>query len=227
MTDTIQDTTDTTTLKIKPTDALIIIDPQVDFCPGGALAVEGGNEIMPLINLLNKQFKAAGAIRVLSKDWHTSDQISFASFHGVAPFSEIDVSYGKQTMWPDHCVQGTPGAEVHPSLNLDDDVHVILKGTNPRVDSYSAFFENDHETSTGLGEWLKEKGVKRIFLVGLAYDFCVAYSAIDAVEKFKLKATIIKDATRGIGLNGSIEAAEAKFEEVGVQVIDNLNPYKD
>lgn len=210
-------------MKIDPnTDVLIIIDPQNDFCPGGALAVEGGDEIMGQISTFAERFKHV----VLTQDWHPQNQISFASNHaGGAPFSNVLVEYGEQTLWPDHCVQGTPGAEFHPDLNVPHAEVIIRKGNNPDVDSYSAFFENDHKTSTGLGGWLKERDLKRAFFVGLAYDFCVAYSAIDAKTVFGLDAVVVKDLTRGIGLpvdpeTDTIEQAERNFETNDVVVMD-------
>ena len=204
--------------KVEPTDALIIIDPQNDFCPGGSLAVSGGDEIMPLINDIASMFRTV----VITQDWHPQDQISFASNHHAAPFTEFAAPYGAQVLWPDHCVQGTKGAELHPTLNVLNVQAIIRKGTNPAVDSYSAFYENDGVTTTGLGPYLKALGIKRVVLVGLAYDFCVGFSALDAVQKAGLEgAVIVKDATRAIDMGGSVEAIEAKFAEAGVFVINS------
>lgn len=206
-------------IKLTARDALIIIDPQVDFCPGGALAVEGGHEIIPAINVLALEFREAGAAVVATQDWHPQNQISFASTHGLEPFSKIQVEYGEQDMWPDHCVNGTVGAEFHPSLNTNPVQMVIRKGTNPAVDSYSAFYENDKKTKTGLTGYLRAMGVKRVFLVGLAYDYCVGDSALDAV-KDGFEAIVIKDLTRAI----STEKAGImrwKHDEAGVQTINS------
>jgi nicotinamidase/pyrazinamidase len=209
---------------LTPTDALIIVDPQIDFMPGGALAVAGGQEIVPLANWYSRLFGDAGATVVITQDWHSQDQISFASNHkGKKPFTNIKVKYGEQTLWPDHCVQGSVGAEFHPALNLSRANAVFQKGADAKVDSYSAFYENDRETSTGLGEWLKERGITRIFVIGLAYDFCVAYTAIHGAEKESLETIVLKDATRAIGLGDSIDFAESEFKRVGVRVVDNLN----
>lgn len=212
--------------EILSTDALIVVDPQLDFMPGGSLAVTDGDEIVPLINQLTKQFDKAGATIVATQDWHTRDQVSFASNHGVAPFTEVEVSYGPQTTWPDHCIQGSTGADFHPYLDVKKVVLIIRKGANPAIDSYSAFNENDKTTSTGLAGYLKARGVKRVFLVGLAYDYCVGYSALDAVTE-GFEAIIIKDATRAIDLGGTVAIMEDKFETAGVQLIDNLNPFRE
>lgn len=203
-------------IKINPkTDALIIVDPQNDFCPGGALAVPGGDEVMPIINKIADLFEVV----VVTQDWHPADQISFASNHdGGAPFSVAEVAYGKQVLWPDHCVQGTPGANFHPALEVNASV-VIRKGANPTVDSYSAFFENDGQTSTGLGGYLKDRKITRIFVVGLAYDFCVGYSALDGHDRHGLIGFVVKDATRAIDLNGSVADIEGSFDKSGVRVI--------
>ncbi len=202
---------------IKETDALLIIDPQNDFCSGGALAVPGGDKIMPTINtIMLLPFRT----RVASRDWHHQDQISFASNHeGTQPFSTINVEYGEQVLWPDHCIAGTLGAEFHRDIVKSMFNAIISKGSNSLVDSYSAFFENDHKTPTGLGGYLSELGIRRVYLTGLAYDFCVGYTAIDAVERHGLEAIIVKDATASIDLNGSVAAIEERFKQVGVQTI--------
>lgn len=215
----------TDTIDIMSTDALIVVDPQVDFCPGGKLAVADGDETIPLINQLIKRFDDAGATVVATQDWHTQDQISFASNHGVNPFTTVEVTYGPQTTWPDHCLQGSEGAEFHPALRTDKVDLIIRKGANPAIDSYSAFNENDKTTSTGLAGYLKSRGIKRVFLVGLAYDYCVGYSALDAVTE-GFDATIIKDACRAIDLGGTVAIMEEKFAAAGVKLVDNLNPFR-
>lgn len=203
-------------LQIGPTDVLVVIDPQVDFCPGGALAVPGGDEVMPLINQIAQRFEHV----VVTQDWHPRDQVSFASNHpGAAPFSTIEVAYGPQTLWPDHCMQGTPGAELHPGLDLPRAQLVLRKGFNSGVDSYSAFFENDKTTATGLSGYLRQRGFKRCVFVGLALDFCVRYSAEDAVRE-GFEAVVIPDACRAIDLDGSRAAALAAFEALGVTLAD-------
>src|ERR1700736_4488128 len=158
------------------TDALLVIDLQNDFCPGGALAVTGGDEIVPLVNLLAEKFSHV----LLTQDWHPANHISFASAHpGSMPYQTISAPYGRQTLWPDHCVQGTPGADFHPALLVPHAELILRKGFRSNIDSYSAFLENDHFTATGLAGYLRERGLRRLFLCGLAYDFCVRYSAID------------------------------------------------
>ena len=219
---------------ISRSDALLIIDPQNDFCPGGALAVVGGDEIMTPIAQLAKRFRDAGALVAISQDWHPAAHSSFASSHaGGTPFGTIEVDYGTQVLWPDHCVQGSRGAEFHEDLvesgGVDAAAIVIRKGRHQAVDSYSAFYENDRVTTTGLGGYLKAMGVTRLFLVGLAYDFCVAYSALDAVEREGLSAIVLKDLTRAIampfpkgdsGPASTIEEVESQFRRAGV-VIDS------
>ncbi|HEY0026466.1 MAG TPA: bifunctional nicotinamidase/pyrazinamidase [Allosphingosinicella sp.] len=205
-------------------DALVIIDPQNDFCPGGALAVAGGDEIMAPIGALAARFETV----VITQDWHTSDHQSFASAHGREPFSAIDLPYGSQVLWPDHCVQGTEGADFHADLYGSGAVTraklILRKGYNPAVDSYSAFYENDKVTATGLGGWLRDKGVGRVFFVGLAYDFCVAWSALDAVKREGIEAVVVKDLTRAIAMPGeggapdTVAAAEQSFSAAGVTV---------
>jgi nicotinamidase/pyrazinamidase len=192
--------------------ALIVIDVQNDFCPGGALAVPGGDEIVEPINRLIERF----ANVVLTQDWHPPNHSSFASSHrGSAPFSTIEMPYGAQTLWPDHCVQGWAGAEFHKKLAWTKAQLIIRKGFRKTVDSYSAFFENDHKTATGLGGYLRERGIGKIVLAGLATDFCVAYSARDAA-RLCLSASVLIDATRAIDLNGSLVAAEKEMRAAGV-----------
>lgn len=192
--------------------ALIVIDMQYDFCPGGALAVTGGDEIIPEINRLVASHEHV----VLTQDWHPAGHSSFASSHaGKAPFETIEMAYGPQTLWPDHCVQGTRGAEFHDALEWTKAELVIRKGFRKAIDSYSAFFENDHRTPTGLGGYLKERGISAVTLCGLATDFCVAFSAIDAARQ-GLSTTVVVDACRGIDLGGSMAAMSEKMRTEGV-----------
>ena len=192
--------------------ALIVIDAQVDFCPGGRLAVAGGDEIMAPINDLMADYDAV----ILTQDWHPADHSSFADNHpGAAPFSLVQMEYGPQVLWPQHCVIGSPGAGFHPALAVDVADMIIRKGYNPEIDSYSAFFENDHRTRTGLEGYLRERGLMRVDFVGLAHDFCVAWSAIDAA-KLGFTARVIEDATRAIDLNGSRAAAREAMRAAGV-----------
>jgi nicotinamidase/pyrazinamidase len=213
------------TYEIGAGDALVIVDPQNDFCPGGALAVAGGNEIMAPVAALARRFRAAGGLVVITQDWHPRDHKSFASSHqGGSPFGTAQMPYGEQVLWPDHCVQGTAGADFHPDLApAVEAAHLIVrKGYNAEVDSYSAFFENDRTTATGLGGWLREKGVRRCFFVGLAYDFCVAYSALDAAQRHGIEAIVLKDLTRAIampaGEGTTVDAVERQFGGGGVAV---------
>ncbi|MFC3084630.1 bifunctional nicotinamidase/pyrazinamidase [Tabrizicola soli] len=196
------------------TEALIVIDVQNDFCPGGALAVAGGNEIISRINALMDDFAAV----VLTQDWHPPNHASFAANHpGAAPFSLTEMPYGPQVLWPTHCVQGTEGAAFHPDLRTDPAQLVIRKGFRPGIDSYSAFFENDRTTATGLEGYLKNRGITAITLVGLATDYCVAYSAIDA-RRLGFAATVLEEACRGIDLNGSLASAREDMRAAGVLV---------
>lgn len=200
------------TAHLTSADALIVIDLQNDFCPGGALAVSGGDEIVPLVNRL----AAAHEHVILTQDWHPKSHSSFASSHpGTAPFGSIELAYGTQTLWPDHCVQGTKGAEFHSGLDWTKAELVIRKGFRAPIDSYSAFFENDRKTPTGLAGYLRERGLTRLTLVGLATDFCVAYSALDA-RKLGFETRVALDACRAIDLGGSLAAAEEQMREAGV-----------
>lgn len=195
--------------------ALLIIDVQKDFCPGGALAVADGDAVVPLINSLSPLFGA----RVITQDWHPDDHLSFASQHpGAAPFSMTEMPYGPQVLWPDHCIQGTDGAWLHSELVTQNCDLVIRKGFRREIDSYSAFFENDHTTPTGLAGYLRERGFARVALVGLATDFCVRFSAVDAA-KLGFEATVIDDACRAIDLDGSLDAARAEMAGVGVNIV--------
>ncbi|GHG14019.1 bifunctional nicotinamidase/pyrazinamidase [Paracoccus aerius] len=196
------------------TTALIVIDMQTDFCPGGALAVAGGDDIVTPINALMRDF---GAV-VLTQDWHPADHASFASNHpGTAPFSLTQMPYGPQVLWPDHCVIDTPGADFHPGLDLSRADLVIRKGFRPGIDSYSAFFENDRATPTGLAGYLRDRGLSDLTFVGLAHDFCVAWSAIDAA-RLGFTATVIEAATRAIDLDGSRDRARADMRAAGVNL---------
>ena len=196
------------------TTALIVIDMQTDFCPGGALAVAGGDDIVTPINALMRDF---GAV-VLTQDWHPADHASFASNHpGTAPFSLTQMPYGPQVLWPNHCVIGTPGADFHPGLDLSRADLVIRKGFRPGIDSYSAFFENDRATPTGLAGYLRDRGLSELTFVGLAHDFCVAWSAIDAA-RLGFTATVIEAATRAIDLDGSRDRARADMRAAGVNL---------
>jgi Amidases related to nicotinamidase len=195
--------------------ALIVIDVQNDFCPGGALAVERGDEVVPLINGLIKRFDHV----ILTQDWHPAGHSSFASSHpGKLPFETVEMPYGEQTLWPDHCVQGTPGAEFHPQLEWTKAELVIRKGFRKAIDSYSAFFENDHQTPTGLAGYLRERGFTKVTFAGLATDFCVAYSAIDA-RRQGFEASVILQACRGIDLAGSMETMTQRMRDAGVALI--------
>ena len=193
-------------------DALLVIDVQNCFIPGGSLAVGKGDEVVPIINRLAKSF----ATVVLTQDWHTPAHLSFASAHaGKKPFETVKLPYGDQVLWPDHCVQGTPGADFAPGLSIPHAGLVLRKGWNRSVDSYSAFNEADGKP-TGLTAYLKQRDIKRVFLAGLATDFCVSWSAVDA-RKAGFTAAVIEDACRAIDLNGSLAAAWAKMTKAGVQ----------
>ena len=197
-----------------PDSALIVIDMQYDFCPGGALAVEGGDEIVQGINALMADFPAV----VLTQDWHPEGHSSFASSHpGKEPFSMTEMPYGPQVLWPDHCVQGSRGAQFHDGLNTDRADLIVRKGYNPRIDSYSAFFENDHETPTGLEGYLRTRGIEKLTMVGLATDFCVNFSAVDAA-KLGFDVTLREDLCRAIDMDGSLKAAMEGMRGAGVVV---------
>lgn len=198
----------------EPHEALLVIDVQNDFCPGGALAVEGGDQIVHGINELLSQFH----VRVFTQDWHPSGHSSFASQHeGLDPFSVTGFPYGPQVLWPDHCVQGSHGAEFHSDLNTDPADLIIRKGFRTSIDSYSAFFENDHKTPTGLEGYLRTRGVTHVTCVGLALDFCVNFSAVDAA-KLGFAVSVRKDLTRAIDLDGSLAAAREGMRAAGVSL---------
>lgn len=193
------------------THALVVIDMQNDFCPGGALAVTGGDDIVDGINALMADFETV----ILTQDWHPAGHSSFASSHpGAAPMQVVDMPYGPQVLWPDHCIQGTPGAAFHQGLRTDGDL-IIRKGYNPAIDSYSAFFENDHTTPTGLEGYLRTRGITTLTMVGLALDFCVNYSAVDAA-KLGFDVTVRTLLSRGIDVGGSLDAALVGMKAAGV-----------
>lgn len=195
------------------TQALIVIDVQNDFCPGGALAVEGGDQIISGINALMDDAAAV----ILTQDWHPDGHSSFASQHdGLEPFQTTEMPYGTQVLWPDHCIQGSTGAAFHADLRNDGDL-IIRKGFNPAIDSYSAFFENDHKTPTGLEGYLRSRGLSRLTMVGLATDFCVAYSAIDAA-KLGFEVSVRTDLCRAIDLDGSLAGALETMKKAGVEL---------
>ncbi|WP_116085311.1 bifunctional nicotinamidase/pyrazinamidase [Tropicimonas sp. IMCC34011] len=196
------------------TDALIVIDVQNDFCPGGALAVAGGDEVVPRINAMMDAYP----IRVLTQDWHPAGHSSFASEHPAkAPMDMIEMPYGPQVLWPDHCVQGSDGAAFHVDLRTDPADLIVRKGFRKAVDSYSAFFENDHVTPTGLEGYLRSRGAERLVMVGLATDFCVNYSALDAA-KLGFDVTVDLSACRGIDFSGSLDAALEGLRAAGVRL---------
>jgi nicotinamidase/pyrazinamidase len=203
-------------MRIDASDVLIVIDVQNDFCPGGALAVPRGDEVVAPILGIAPRFRHT----ILTQDWHPADHTSFAASHaGKKPYESIELAYGAQTLWPAHCTQGTPGADFFPTLRLPQAELILRKGFRPQVDSYSAFFENDRATTTGLAGYLRERGLTRVFLAGLAYDYCVGYSALDA-RRLGFPAVVLRDACRAIDLNGSVAAMEAQFAEAGVAVIE-------
>ncbi|WP_368744656.1 bifunctional nicotinamidase/pyrazinamidase [Desertibaculum subflavum] len=193
--------------------ALVVIDVQNDFCPGGALAVPDGDAVVPAINRLMPHFPRV----VLTQDWHPRGHLSFAASHpGRQPFETVAVDYGPQVLWPDHCVQGTQGAAFHPDLATAAAALILRKGMNPKVDSYSAFFENDRRTATGLAGYLSGLGVRRLYFCGLATDFCVLYSALDA-RALGFACTLVEDACRGIDLDGSLGMAVQKMREHDIE----------
>lgn len=196
--------------------ALIVIDVQNDFCPGGALAVAGGDQIVGGINVLMGEFDKV----ILTQDWHPAGHSSFASAHaGGQAFGQIEMPYGPQTLWPDHCIQGTTGADFHGDLNTDCADLIIRKGYNPAIDSYSAFFENDRTTPTGLKGYLRTRGIDDLTLVGLAADYCVNYSALDAA-RLGFAVTVRTDLCRAIDLGGTLSAAIAEMTAAGVRLTD-------
>ena len=196
-------------------DVLLVIDVQNDFCPGGALAVPRGDEVVPIVNRLASRF----ANVVLTQDWHPPDHLSFASAHpGRKPFEIVTAAYGPQVLWPDHCVQETRGAEFHPSLTIPHAALVLRKGIRRTIDSYSAFYENDRKTPTGLVGYLRERNLTHIFLAGLAFDFCVRYSAEDATRS-GFAVAVIEDACRGIDMEASVAATNRSFESLKIPCV--------
>ncbi|QZD68703.1 bifunctional nicotinamidase/pyrazinamidase [Pseudomonas sp. 3-2] len=204
-------------MPISPRTALLVIDVQNDFIPGGQLAVPEGDLIVPLINRLAGQFTQV----VIAQDWHPAGHASFASSHpGRQPYDVIQLPYGEQTLWPDHCIQGSRGAEFHSGLDLPHAQLIIRKGCNPDIDSYSAFLEADRVTTTGLAGYLKERGIDTVYMVGLALDFCVMFSALDA-RAAGFNAFVVLDACRAIDLNGSLAAAIERMQVAGVGLIQS------
>lgn len=204
-------------MQISPRTALLVIDVQNDFIPGGQLAVPEGDQIVPLINRLGGLFKQV----VIAQDWHPSGHASFASSHpGHQPYEVIQLPYGEQVLWPEHCVQGSAGAEFHPELNLPHAQLIIRKGCNPDIDSYSAFLEADRRTTTGLAGYLKERGIDTVYMVGLALDFCVMFSALDA-RAAGFNAFVVLDACRAIDRDGSLAAAMERMQTAGVGLIQS------
>jgi nicotinamidase/pyrazinamidase len=198
-----------------PDTALIVVDVQNDFCPGGALAVAEGHAVVPAINRLLPRFP----VRVFTQDWHPPHHRSFADNHAEAePFSMTEMHYGPQVLWPTHCVQGSEGAAFHPELEVHAADMILRKGFRAEIDSYSAFFENDHATPTGLAGYLRERGVSKVWLAGLATDFCVGFSAIDAA-RLGFEVTLLEDASRAIDLDGSLERSMREMRALGVSVV--------
>ncbi len=205
----------TMALALLPTDAFLVIDMQVDFMPDGSLAVAEGDQILPGINALARRFDHV----ILTQDWHPERHISFATTHGKQPFTDtVEAAYGTQAVWPDHCLQGSPGAELHPDLDIPHVELILRKGFRESIDSYSAFTENDGVTHTGLAGYLHERGLTRLFFAGVAYDFCVGFSAI-AARKLGFESLVVEDLSRAVGLPGSIARTHASFGEFGVQRI--------
>jgi len=206
-------------MRIAATDVLVVVDVQNDFCPGGALAVAGGDAIHAPIRRIAPRFEHI----VLTQDWHPADHASFAASHpGKQPYDSIELAYGPQTLWPTHCVQGTHGAEFHSDLRLTRAELILRKGFRPQIDSYSAFFENDRTTSTGLAGYLRERGLTRAFFAGLAYDFCVGFSALDA-RRLGFEAVVLRDACRTIDLEGSVARIEAEFVAAQVTLLNSAD----
>jgi nicotinamidase/pyrazinamidase len=193
-------------------DVLVVVDLQNDFCPGGALSVPQGDETVPLVNHLAEHFTHV----VLTQDWHQSDHLSFASTHpNTKPYDTIDVDYGSQILWPDHCIQATSGAEFHKELHIPHAALILRKGIHRTIDSYSTFYENDRKTPTGLVGYLRERGFQRVFLAGLAFDFCVRYSAEDACRE-GFKVIVVEDACRSLDVDGSVAATRESLRALGV-----------
>ncbi len=201
--------------EISDRDALVVVDVQNDFCPGGSLAVPNGDAVVPVTNRLMAVFSHV----ILTQDWHTPGHNSFASAHpGAEAFQSIQAAYGDQVLWPDHCVQGTVGAEFHSDLEVNRAELITRKGFRPDIDSYSAFYENDHLTRTGLAGYLRERGFERLYVCGLATDFCVKWSAIDG-KREGFEVAVIEDASGAIDLDGSLDAALSELRENGVEIL--------
>lgn len=212
-------------MHLRPTDALLVIDMQLDFLPNtlgyrGALAVTGGDAILPGINALAARFPHV----LLTQDWHPRHHISFASTHpGKHPFTDtVEAPYGTQTLWPDHCIQGTPGAELHPDLRIPHAELILRKGFRADIDSYSAFTENDQRTPTGLAGYLRERSLTRLFFTGLAYDFCVGFSAL-AAARLGFESLVLEDLTRAVNLPNTVDSTNIAFAAAGVQQINSSN----
>ena len=204
-------------MQLRHTDALLVIDMQLDFLPGGALAVANGDAILPGINALAARFDHV----ILTQDWHTPNHISFASTHGLLPFTDtVETSYGTQHLWPNHCIQGTRGADLHPDLNIPHAELILRKGFRKNIDSYSAFTENDQQTPTGLAGYLRERGLTRLFFTGVAYDFCVGFSAL-AAARLGFKSIVIEDLTRAVNLPTTVDTTNAAFAAAKVQRISS------
>jgi len=208
-------------MQFQPTDALLIIDVQNDFCPavngvGGALAVPEGDKVIPIINALAQKFDHV----ILTQDWHPTGHISFATTHNKQPYEMTEAPYGPQTLWPEHCLQHTEGAAFHPALDIPHAELILRKGFRRHIDSYSAFLENDHRTPTGLAGYLRERDLTRLFLVGLAYDFCVRYSAIDG-RHLGFETIVIEDATRPVNLPNSVAETNQAFAAVNIPRIQS------
>ena len=202
-------------IAIGPQDVLLVVDIQNDFCPGGALAVPRGDEVVPLVNRLAERF----AHVVLTQDWHPRGHLSFASSHaGRKPYETIELGYGAQILWPDHCVQGTPGAQLRDDLQIAHAELVLRKGYHREIDSYSALYENDHRTHTGLAGYLRERGLRRVFLAGLAFDFCVRFSAEDA-KREGFEVVVLEHACRGIDIEGSVLATWRALAALGIPCV--------
>ena len=206
-------------MQIEAQDVLLVVDVQNDFCPGGALPVPDGDAVIPAIHQIAPHFEHA----ILTQDWHTPNHFSFASAHpGKQPFEQIETSYGTQTLWPDHCVRDSHGAKLHVTLHIPAAELIVRKGIHKEIDSYSAFFENDRKTPTGLTGYLRERGLTRVVLAGLAYDYCVGYSALDAC-RLGFEAVVLRDACRAINLNGSVAAMEKEMAVAGVELMNTAD----
>jgi nicotinamidase/pyrazinamidase len=202
-------------MRVSNKDVLIVVDVQNDFCTGGALAVPGGEKVVPAINHIAEKFENV----VLTQDWHPEDHVSFASNHPhKRPYDTIELGYGPQVLWPDHCIRGSTGADFHRALQTTRASLVLRKGIHRDIDSYSAFYENDHKTTTGLAGYLRECGFKTLFFVGLAFDFCVRFSAEDA-RKAGFEAVVIEEACRGIDLDGSVAATHRSLKSAGIPIV--------